>query len=335
MSRISQKDIAKALNISRVTVTKALKGHPDIAKDTVRKVKEKAYELGYVPNFIGRALSTSRTNLIGLLIPSLTYSPYAYATEQIVKIAELTDRKILPMVSFDNTIKESANINLLLSMNVDGIIIIPSGESYFRERYAAISRAGIPYVFLERQPVNFDAPAVICDDKPSSKKAILLALQNGYRKIAHFAGPPQLNVGNRKLKGYLEALNEYDLPINEKFIRNVGFSLEDGYKVFNQMMDAGAYPDIIYCWNDLVAYGVYKAAHERNIRIPEDLGVIGHGDHEISRYQSPPLTTIHIPAKNMANYAMEMLERSINNEDVKSISLESMLIIRKSIDLHR
>ncbi len=331
MKTISQKDIAAALNLSRVTVTKALQGHPDVAVSTVKKVKSKARELGYIPNFIGRALSTRKTRLIGIITPRYHHPLFAVALEYMIRTAHRKKFRSIPLISFEDPVRETANIQMLLSMNVDGMIIIPSENTFHRDHFEQARKREIPIVFFQRVPQNYEAPYVACNDKPIVYKAICYAIQNGHRKIAFFSGPNQLNIGDRRMKGYLQALNENNLMSEESLIWNTGTTAEDGYKVFKNIMAQKINPDCIFAFNDLVAQGVYKAAGEMGLRIPRDFGVIGYGDFYSSKLLNPPLSSISLPLAKMAHQAVYMLLNMIDGKKESPVLFEGTFKIRKSI----
>jgi DNA-binding LacI/PurR family transcriptional regulator len=330
LKNISQKDIAAALKLSRVTVTKALQGHPDVAAKTVKKVRSKARELGYIPNFIGRALSTKKTGLIGIITPRYHHPLFAAALEYMIEAAHKKKFRTIPLISFEDPVRETANIQMLLSMNVDGLIIIPSENTFHRDHFEQAMKREVPFVFFQRVPQNFKAPYVACNDKPIVYKAISYAIQNGHRRIAFFSGPNQLNIGDRRMKGYLQALNENNLVSEECLIWNTGTTPEDGYKVFKKVMAKKINPDLIFAFNDLVAQGIYKAAGEMGLKIPDDFGVIGYGDFYSSKLLNPPLSSISLPLAKMARQAIYMIMNMIDGKKERPALFEGTFKIRKS-----
>lgn len=331
LKSISQKDIAKALNISRVTVTKALQGHPDVSRETRKKVKAKARDMGYIPNFIGRALSTKKTKIIGIITPRFHHPLFASALEYIIEAARKEKFQTIPLISFEDPLQETSNIKMLLSMNVDGLIIIPSQNTYHKDHFELAKSREVPIVFFQRVPENFNAPYVACNDKPVVYKAISYAIQNGHRRIAFFSGPSQLNIGDHRMKGYLKALNENNLISEEDLIYNTGSTAAEGYKVFKKMLGKKVNPDLIFAFNDLVAQGIYKAAKEIGLKIPKDFGVIGYGDFDSSKLLSPPLSSISLPIKKMARHTISMLMNMIDGKKESPALFDATFKIRKSI----
>ena len=142
MPKASQKDIAESLNISRVTVTRALKGHPEIAKETIRKVKDRALDMGYIPDFIGRSLSSKRTYIIGLVLPKIAHSFFSYSIERMYEASRERGFNLIPTVSFEEQERELDNIRTLLSMRVDGIILDIAQNSLNNSSYELARRTG-------------------------------------------------------------------------------------------------------------------------------------------------------------------------------------------------
>ena len=142
MPKVNQKDIAESLNISRVTVTRALKGHPEIAKETIRKVKDRALEMGYIPDFIGRSLSSKRTYIIGLVLPKIAHSFFSYSIERMYEASRERGFNLIPTVSFEEQERELDNIRTLLSMRVDGIILDIAQNSLNNSSYELARRTG-------------------------------------------------------------------------------------------------------------------------------------------------------------------------------------------------
>jgi DNA-binding LacI/PurR family transcriptional regulator len=328
--KVSQKDIARELNIARVTVTKALQGHPDISAATVARVRKKARQMGYIPSFIGRTLSTNKTHMIGVVLPRFDNSFYAQSLHHFCSYAGARGYDVLPLISFEDSAKERQKIEMLLSMHMDGIILIPSYGDVYHDIFDRIRSMQIPAVFYERVPEYFEGYSATCDEKTAAKKAILYALDNGYRHIVHLAGPHWLNTGNQKLRGYLEALNAYRIAPAEEYICHVGPDMGDGYRAVMDLIRKGLKIDLVFCWNDLVAHGVYRAAKELELSVPGDMAVIGFGDLERSRLLAPPLSTVSLPVKAMANTAMEMLFDLIAGKRIASHTFDAIFKIRKS-----
>ncbi len=328
MRKISQKDIAESLNLSRVTVTKALKDHPDIALKTINKVKERALEMGYIPDFIGRSLSSSRTYTIGLVIPKIAHSFFSYSIEKIYESAHKRGYNIIPMVSFEDQAVELENIRTLLSMRVDGIILDIAQNSKDNHGYDLAINAGCSVVFYDRCPNFLTDGSIVTNDREAAYQLTRHLIEKGYRKIYHFAGPSSLNISEERRKGYEEAMNENNLLC---YILNVEMQRKDGYEAVMRLNKENELPDAIFAINDSVAHGIYDAAAELGLKIPEDIAVAGFGDVYTSALISPPMTSVKPPLDEMAEAAVEMLVKMIDDKcPCKQKVFKAKIIIRDS-----
>ena len=330
MRKVSQTDIARALNVSRVTVTKALKDHPDIAERTREQIKKMALEMGYIPDFIGRSLSSRRTFTIGLVLPKIAHSFFAHSVESFYEAAHDRGYNIIPMISFEDSEKELANIRTLLSMRVDGLIIDIAGNSTEYTNYDLAKRAGSKILFYDRCPVSCTDGAVVTDDRKAARDMVRILIDKGYRKIFHFAGPSALSIASERQKGYEDAMSEKGLL---KYILNVELKKESGYEAFMKLNNEDVRPDAIFCVNDSVAHGIYQACRELKLKIPGDIAIAGFGDIETSRLLYPPLTTIRMPVGEMTKSAIDILVKMIEDNDpyIEKKVINSEIIIRESV----
>ena len=311
MSKVSQKDIAESLNISRVTVTKALQEHPEIARDTIRKVKERALEMGYIPDFIGRSLSSKRTFTLGLVVPKIAHSFFSHAIEQMYEAARLKGYNIIPTVSFEDSERELDNVRTLLSMRVDGIILDIAQNSLNNSSYELALKAGCKVLFFDRCPGSFTGSAVLNDDRDAVYKLTRMLLGKGYRNIYHFTGPQYLNISQDRKRGYEDAMQEEEVPSH---VFGVDLKRESGYRALKILANKGELPEAIIAVNDPVAHGIYDAANELGISIPGDMGVAGVGDVSASAMLTPPMTSIKPPLEQMALASVDTLIQMIEDD---------------------
>lgn len=310
LRKISQKDIAESLNISRVTVTRALQGHPEISRETIRKVKEKALEMGYIPDFIGRSLSSKRTYTLGLVVPKIAHSFFSISIEHMYEASRMKGYNLIPTVSFEDSERELDNIRTLLSMQVDGIILDMAQNSLDNSSYDLAVKAGCKVLFFDRCPASFSGDAVLANDRDAAFRLTQLLLSKGYRKIYHFAGPPYLNISLDRKRGYEEAMQEADVPSH---VFGVDLKRESGKRALNILAEKGELPEAILAVNDPVAHGIYEAAKELGIKIPGDIAVAGVGDVDASAMLNPPMTSIKPPLEQMAKTAIDTLIGMIEN----------------------
>jgi len=310
LSKVSQKDIAESLAISRVTVTKALQEHPAIARDTIRKVKERALEMGYIPDFIGRSLSSKRTFSLGLVVPKIAHSFFSYSIEHMYKASRVHGYNLIPTVSFEDSERELDNIRTLLSMRVDGLILDIAQNSLNNSGYELAVKAGCKVLFFDRCPASFSGSAVLAEDRNSTYVLTRMLLDKGYRNIYHFSGPPYLNISKERKSGYEDAMQEKEAASH---IFEVDLKRESGYRALKILADRDELPEAIIAVNDPVAHGIYDAAKELGISIPGDMAVAGVGDVDASAMLYPPMTSIKPPLEQMAVAAVATLIQMIED----------------------
>jgi DNA-binding LacI/PurR family transcriptional regulator len=330
MKKVNQKDIAASLNISRVTVTKALKDHPDIAVKTRELIKQKAKELGYVPDFIGRSLSSKRTHIIGIVLPKIAHSFFSYSVEKFYEAALKKGYHVLPMISFEDDEVESKNIQTLLSMRADGLIIDVAGKCKESSHYEFAKRSGCKILFYDRCLNNTKDGAILTNDRKSAYDLTKLMIKKGYKRICHFAGPSLLSIASERQRGYEDAMKEENLIKN---ICNVDFTIKGGYNAMMKLANENELPEAIFAVNDSVAHGIYDAVNELGLKIPGDIAVAGFGDIESSRFLTPPLTSVSMPISEMTKSAINTIIDMIEtNSDFKErVIFNSTIVIRNSI----
>lgn len=313
MVNIRQSDIAKKLKVSRITVSKALRGHPDISAEMKAKVIKAAKKMGYVPNLIATQLNTRKTNTVGIVVPDLENSFFAFVVDSMIDFA--TERKyhVILTVSRENEIIEQQNIENLIGMRVDGLLVCLSQETTDKDIFSRVRKMRIPVVFFDRAFEKTGFPVVVFDDKAGALDSLDQVISSGYTRIAHFAGYSSVNIGKRRNDGYKSALRKHRLHIRKDWILEGGFELKDGYDSFMKLYRQGELPEIIFTVNDRVALGAYRAASECGIEIPSDIGIFGYGFNEITDMFRPSLTVINQDPRKMGQQATALLLDIIDN----------------------
>jgi len=334
-THVTLDDIAKRLHVSRVTVSKALRGHPDISEDTVKRVRKVVDELGYSPNIIARSLSSRRSNMIGLVVPKIAHFFFGSVIEGVYNRAFENNYETILTVSQENAERERKHLQTLISMRVDGIIISISQETRDPDLFKWIQKMGVPTLFLDRRPEpslpGFNS--VVVDDKGGAFKAVEQAIKVGYRKIACIGGNTHINIGKHRLAGFESAMKEHGIPIRKEWIITGGFGKNIGYDGFMRFQSSGRLPEFIFAMTYPVALGVYEAAKELGLRIPEDIDLICFGDSDVSRVISPALSCVAQPSYELGSKAVEvMLKTLARPEQAKEqhLVLPTELVLRET-----
>jgi LacI family transcriptional regulator len=315
MALTTQSDIARKLNVTRITVSKALRNHPDISIEMKEKVKKIAEELGYTPNLIAKNLTSKKTFTLGVVIPDLENSFFAYATDSIIDAASERKYNIFVTVSRENQQNEVTNIRNLIGMRVDGLLVCVSQQSVDVKIFEEIEKLNIPLVFFDRQPENLNFHSVVFGDSPGAISALDSIIAEGYTKIAHIAGYTDISVGRNRKEGFLAAIENNGLKINPEWIIEGGYEVKDGYDAFMKLYSAQNLPEIFFSVNDRVALGVYQAAANVGLKIPDDIGVVAYGFNETAQTFTPTLSIINQDPRKLGEIAIEMLVDKIEKKN--------------------
>ena len=332
-NQITIKDIARILGISPSTVSRALKDHPDINTDTKKAVNELALKLKYQPNAVALSLKNSRSNTIGIIIPEIVHYFFSSVISGIEDVASQRGYTVIICQSNERFAREVANARALLSHRVDGILISISKETNSFDHFVNLQESGIPLVFFDRIAPGINADQVIIDDIDASYNATRHLIETGCKRIAHFAGPQGLVIGRDRLQGYLNALAEAGLPIDNRLIIEAD-TFEKARNTVMEMLDAGIVPDGIFAVNDMTAIGAMQTILKRGYKIPADISIVGFSDGYLSGITDPHLSSVDQHGYEMGTTAAEILFQRILSEETEFIPeikiLKADLIVRGS-----
>jgi LacI family transcriptional regulator len=334
-SHITLKDIARRLKVSSVTVSKALRGHPDISEETASRVRLAAKKLGYSPNIIARSLSSHRSGMIGLVVPKIAHFFFGSVIEGVYNMAFQNSYETILTVSQENPERERKHLLTLVSMRVDGIIISISQATRDLEIVKKIHKMGIPVLFLDRRP---EPPlpgfcSVTVDDRGGAFKAVEQAITVGYRQIACIGGNTHINIGRNRLLGFRTAMERYGVPVRKEWIINGGFDKSTGYDGFMQLYNSKRLPEFIFAMTYPIALGIYEAAKELGLRIPRDIDLISFGDSDVGRVISPALSCVAQPSHESGEKAVELMLKMIAHPErlqQQDLVLPTELILRET-----
>jgi LacI family transcriptional regulator len=332
-AHVTLNDIAKQLKVSKVTVSKALRGHPDISKGTTKLVKKVAEELGYTPNFAARNLSSRRSNTIGVVIPKIAHFFFSALVEAIYDSAFHNNYDVALTISQENAEREKKHIDTLLAMRVDGIIASISQQTKDKSAFEKILSRGVPLVFVDRVLDIKGTSHVTVDDRGGAFKAVEQAIKVGYTKIAHLGGYKEINIGKNRYAGFVDAMNAYGLTVNPDWVIFGGFGEDYGYEGFMRFYKSGNMPELIFAVTFPVALGVYNAAAEVGMNIPNDIDVICFGNSNISRFIKPAVSFVNQPTDVLGKTATELIIEHIRegeNFKPRRIQVPTELVLRET-----
>jgi LacI family transcriptional regulator len=333
MKQITIKNIARKLNLSASTISRALNDHPDIHVKTKQLVKKVAGELGYNPNIIARSLKSSRSNQIGVIVPEIRHDFFANAISGIEEVAYQKGYTIIIAQSNEQQEREIINLDSMYLHRVAGIIVSISQTTTNSIHFKRLLDKGVRMVFFDRVCTDLKVPKVHVDDTESSFKVVEYLLKNGYKRIVHFAGPQTLEICVNRRLGYEKALKEYNVGY-DPIVFTGGMHESDGYNSIDKLLNTGISSCAIFAVNDPVAVGAVKRLKELHIDIPGQIGIIGFSNNPITELISPALTTVDQHPFEMGRRAAEILINEIENgmesRSDLDIKLETSLIIRES-----
>src|SRR6266540_589170 len=312
---VTIKDIAKALNISISTVSRALRDTYDVSHATRDKVRSKAQELKYKPNFNATGLVKRSTHNIGVILPNVTNYYFSTVITGIQEIANSKKFNIILFLTNDSPEREIAITQDLPISSVDGLLVSVSANSNSCDHFKELMDDGLPIVFFDRVPTDFRTSKVMQDSYNGAFEAVEHLIKNGYRRIAHIAGPKELPFTQKRLHGYLDALRKHNIPVREKWIIYSGFSQENGEKDTYELLKCRQKPDAIFAANDRKAVGAMIALKNKKVIIGKEMGVVGFSNDPTASVITPTLTTIAVPAFEIGKLSCELLFKHITKRN--------------------
>jgi LacI family transcriptional regulator len=327
-------DIAKKLNISASTVSRALKDNPLISEKTRILIKKTAKEMGYRPNIVAANFRTKKTNTIGILVPLINRHFFSSVISGIEDVAYKQGFAVTISQSNDNLEKEEKIAQTLFTNRVDGLILSIGMETVKFDHLKVFSERNIPIVFFDRVAKAIDSHKIIVDDFGGGYRATKHLIEQGAKRIAHIGGPLNLEIYKDRKAGFLQALKDSGLPIDESLIIHNNLSREEGSKSTRELLENKNRPDAIFCANDTTALSCIIQLQEKGIKIPEEIAIVGFSNEPFCEVVTPSISTIRQPGYLMGQKAAELIINQINNKkeevNFETIIMPTELIIRSS-----
>jgi len=330
--QITIKDLAKRLNISVSTVSRALRNTIDINPETKKAVMDLARELNYEPNMMAQCLVKRKTKIVGIVVPAIQSNYFSEALSGMTEIASDYDYHLMFCQSNEDATQESKSLKKLVACHVDGLLISVSKDTSDAQELEKVKKLGIPIVMFDRTIANFDCNKVVVDECEGAYRAVEHLIQKGCKRIAHVAGPVNASVSANRMKGYIDALTDYNLPVEETQIYRCNAFEENALDAIKQITRHEPLPDGIFFINDLCAIAAMRYLQKEGISVPETIKIAGFNDDPVSSMVVPSLTTVMQPGYEVGKLAMRMLVDEINSPtDVfQNIQLRTQLMVRDS-----
>ncbi len=343
MQKLTLKKIAQELEVSISTVSKALKDSPEIGEDTKEKIKAFAKLYNYKPNNIALSLKNRKTRTLGVIIPEIVHHFFTTVISGIEEVAEEMGYTVIIGLSNESFEKEVTNMDKLANGSIDGFILSVSKDTQLRQDFHHLKETidqGMPIVMFDRAIPEIDCDKVIVDDEEGARKAVKMLLENGASKVAIITTEDHINVGKLRTAGYISALEQSGVPINEALILKLkdAYNDEANLDKLNQEIHSfvlkNAQIDAIFAVNEKYALTAMRAVQLAGKSIPDDIQVVGFTDGVLSRFATPALTTVSQHGKELGRKAARLLIDRIEKDNFDppftTVVLETELIQRES-----
>ncbi|MDP2338981.1 MAG: LacI family DNA-binding transcriptional regulator [Bacteroidota bacterium] len=333
MKHITIKDVAKKLNCSVSTISRAFNDKYDIRKETREHILATAKEMGYSPNPIAKSLLKQCSNQIGVVIPEFIN---AFFPEVIIGIQEVLIKKgyqVLIMQSNESHITELENVKTLENNMVDGMIISLSLGTKNVDYYKYLISRGFPLVLFNRVSNELETSKVLFDDYKWAFFATEHLIYQGYVKIVHFSGPSGLVISQNRKNGFLDALRKHKIPFDESSIIETGFMISDGEREMEKLINENNLPEAILAVNDPTAIGAMKTLKKHGYKVPYDVALVGFTETKLAELIDPPLTSVAQPTHEIGKTAARLLLEQIESNGIfvpQTVILNGRLNIRES-----
>ncbi|HXI62696.1 MAG TPA: LacI family DNA-binding transcriptional regulator [Pyrinomonadaceae bacterium] len=324
-------DIARALGVSKMTVSRAINNHPEISPETRARILDAAQRMNYRPNQFARALTTNRSYLLGVVVPDLMHSYFAEICRGIETVAKPLGYQNLICSTDEDTANEESEVEALLP-RTDGLILASSASSSETKFYRRLVRERAKMVLIDRQLEGIKCPTVTTDDVKVGELATEHLLHLGHASVGHLKGTVA-STASLRFEGYRKALAKSRIPFDAELVRECGFTESDGYRATREWLTTGDLPSAIFAANDPAAIGAMSAITEAGLRIPEDIAIVGGGNIHYGDMLSVPLTTIAWSTSEMGQAAARLLIDLVEGKrgtKEQHIIVEPELVIRAS-----
>ncbi len=324
--KVTIADIARSLNTTSATVSRALNDHPGISTKTKKRVLRTAEKLNYRRNSIASALRSGQTGIIGVIIPSAEINFFGSVVHGIENMANQKGYNILIYQSNESWEHEQKGIETFLNARVDGIMVSMAKEKNDYTHFLNAKFAKMPLVFFDRSVDELEIDSVLIDDHKGGYLATTHLIEQGYKNIAHISGPQHLKIFKARLAGYKAALKDNGILFDPALVFNGDVSIDAGRNAIQYFLQLPNPPDAAFAVEDFTALGAIKELKLHHIAIPEDFGIIGFANEAFGEHITPSLSTIDQQTVNMGREAFQLMLKLIEEKDHKKTSIVNKIL---------
>ena len=331
-AKLDIRTVAAKANVSIATVSRTINAIPTVSPELAERVWKAIHELNYFPNTQARSLVSGRSRLFGLIVPEITNPFFPELVQGFEDIAVEHGYEILVSSTNNDPKRMNVCIRRMLERKVEGVAVMTFGvEEPLLEQF---SQHNVPMVLAEFQLESPYVSTLMLDYQTGFRLGIEHLVKLGHRDIAFISGPLALHSARSRRLAFSEALKEFKLPLRESWMIEGDHTMEAGLRGFQKLVAEGKIPTAVMCSNDMTAIGVLKAAYNAQVRVPNDLSVIGLDDIHFAEYTLPPLTTIRLSGAEIAQTAFRALHARVEAEPGKQVvrmyPVSTSLVIRES-----
>jgi LacI family transcriptional regulator len=327
-------DIAQKLNISAATVSRGLKDHPGINKNTKKKILAMANEMGYRSNSFASSLRTKRGNVIGVIVPRLNSNFMSDVIAGIEKVVNDSGYNLFISQSLETMEKEVSNAKAMFNNRVDGLLVSLAYNTDNIDHFEAFIKRDIPVIFFDRVAEHEHCPSIFIDNYKAAYNITTHLIEQGCKRIVHIAGNQLRNVYRDRFNGYKKALDDHQIPFDDDLLIINDLSAHAGTQAAQQILTMDVMPDGVFTANDLCAISCMQVLKSEGIKIPEDIAFAGFNNDPTACVIEPNLTTIDYKGYEMGEVAAKVLigylDHNSDLQQTHSLILRSELIVRDS-----
>jgi len=327
------KNIAVEAKVSIKTVSRVINSDPKVSMETRKRIQDLINKRGYEPNLIARSLKKKKTNTVGFIVPDIGNPSFADIVKGCYEVFDKNGYYVFLSSSENSPEKEFEIIKDLLSMLIEGIILIPA--TTVKRDLSFFNNMKCPIVILDREIDGIKKDKVVLSNKKGAYEATRLLIENGNKNIVILGGLKAAKTAQKRFEGYKKAMDEKNI-FTEKYVFWGDFTVDSGYRMMNEAINClGKEIEAVFACNDFIALGAINSIKEKGFMIPEDISIIGFDDMFFSAYLNPPLSTVHVPFNDegtiAANLLLEKIKNPLKNEE--RVIVDTSVILRESVKI--
>jgi LacI family transcriptional regulator len=328
-------DIARKLNVSAATVSRALMDHPSVNINTKQKVLEAASEMGYRSNHLASNLRKKKSNIIGIIVGNLNSSFMSNVLAGVEKVVSEAGYNLIISQSLDNIAKEINIAQAMYNNRVDGLLVSLAYETSNADHFESFVKRGIPLVYFDRVWPHPKCPSIEIDNIKASYDITDHLIKQGCKRIAHITAFRLSSVAADRFKGYEQALQEHGIPVDDSLIIPTQLTLAAGIEAAHTILAMPKRPDGVFVINDACAVSCMQELKRHGVRIPQDIAFAGFNNDTEAKIIEPNLTTVNYKGYDMGEVAAKILINRLNNNsnvlsDDNKLIQHSEIVIRDS-----